>query len=146
MKDPRGNDLGRAFADIGGVLAANISRTAKIPMATAPRVVRMPIGTATARAKTLMGQKKLRLNPSAIAAPKIKGGRATTSGPPDDLSCMVYPFWRADVRSQCSDPAPDAGFIVPISLPESSFKIGFFRFYDAFLQNRREDDGEKKCP
>jgi hypothetical protein len=68
------------------VFAERISRTAKIAIVMAPATIRSPSGTATLRAKNFAGQKKFKISPSAIAAPKIKGGRAMTLGPPEGHS------------------------------------------------------------
>jgi hypothetical protein len=59
----------------------------------------MPNGTAKAGGKNFAGQKKCKINPTAIAAAKIKGGRAMTPGPADGLSCMVCPRYIAISRA-----------------------------------------------
>src|SRR5450631_3471354 len=64
---------------------------------------------------------------------------------------MVYPalpirFAAIRPSHSRSEPAPDLCFIVQISLPESSFKIGFFRSDDTFLQDHCEGDGKNQCP
>src|SRR5450631_3949195 len=129
-----------------GVFAERISRTAKTPVATAPRTRRNPGGTATPRGMNFAGQTKFKIRPSAIAAPKIKGGRAMTPGPPEGLSCIADSLCRAPMSRSPLNPTPDAGLVGQISLAESSFKIGFFRGDDTLVQDRREDDGENQRP